>query len=195
MSDEKTYTLAEVRVLQREAYRRACLNESMSYDRAEELARTAYPDPEPPEPERRWVETAHQTYCARDPDGSWWTRSEDGKVFRAWQYGDVLVAALASLLPRVPVEVTEAMLEKAKLEYWAYKATEKGWHDHFLRAAVEAVAVDLAQPVTICQHKAQWWGVIAPNTIGACLGDEGKARALANGIPHSLVLALAEVEG
>lgn len=142
MSDEKTYTLAEVRVLQREAYRRACLNESMSYDRAEELARTAYPDPEPPEPERRWVETAHQTYCARDPDGSWWTRSEDGKVFRAWQYGDVLVAALASLLPRVPVEVTPALQTKAEN---AYRRAATDYPSIFgIKAALTAVAADLA---------------------------------------------------
>jgi hypothetical protein len=198
MSDttERTYTLAEVRVMQREAYRRACLNESMSYDRADELARTAYPDPEPPEPERRWVMTWDDKEIARDPDGTWWCRRY-GKVKLQEGATDEHMRALASLLPRVPVTVTEEMEAKA---FRAYMTSEDGvWAG--IRAALLAVASDLAQPVHACQHKTKWWGVIDNKGSRVLFVDEAEARKSAarwnrnvpDDAPHR-VIPLAEVD-
>jgi hypothetical protein len=154
MSDttERTYTAADMRA----AYMagQAC-DHTTGAARAEALRR--WPDPEPPEPERRWVRVGSgQEYSVED--GCLLRRSStpphDKDVI--WTLDDI--SALASLLPRVPVTVTEEMVEKAMRAYW-----DRGHHGvtEAIRAALSAVASDLAQPVHACQHTAQWWGVVS----------------------------------
>lgn len=189
---EKTYTLAEVRA----AFKRGADYGASSFGipDVEKVARDCYPDPEP---ERRWVKMINSYEHTRNPDGTWRARYIDGPEFDAG-LTDERVAAIASLLPRVPVEVTQEMVMKAKRGY----LNDLGDLDNSLHAALSAVAADLAQPVATCQHKAQWWATVSDS------GEHGifhrnKAEAedrrssydqhYPDCAPHRVV-ALAEVE-
>lgn len=173
MSDttERTFTLAEVREKERLAYRDAKLEDGFSLASAARLAGHRFPDPEPPEPERRWVTLEPEKYgrridVAREADGTWlWKWIENGMT-RGPEPGvhyltDEVVLALASLLPRVPVTVTEEMVEKAIKTFEQHGVGVFIPVRWIIRAALSAVASDLAQPVHACQHKAKWWGVVS----------------------------------
>jgi hypothetical protein len=192
MSDttERTYTLAEVRA----AVVGALVNEGYSETEAMGRAKYAYPDPEPPEPERRWVTNCDGHEDSRDPSGKWWWRAPGSPVHvYPSKYTDEFVRALASLLPRVPVTVTEEMVEKAMRAYW-----DRGHHGvtEAIRAALSAVASDLAQPVHACQHTAQWWAVVRRDgrSVWGVYRSEGEAATACDNIVHHRVVALAEVD-
>ena len=168
MPDEKRFTLAEVR----EKAADALVAAGRTRGAAEAWARHNIPDPEPPEPERRWVQTARDWETCRGAEGMWWTRRVGGTVVTPAGLTDTYVTTLASLLPRAPVTVTEEMVEKATSAYLSGRGSlvQTG-----IRAALLAVASDLAQPVHACQHKAEWWGVV--DCTGKCLAVRDSAEA------------------
>jgi hypothetical protein len=163
MSDEKRYTQADLRL----AYVAAATRWGAGSLDAERQARKVYPDPEP---ERPTVE--HEGWHYRLSDNGKHIentshRDNPPRWVPVYPVGRIL--ALASLLPRVPVTVTEEMVEKAAES--AYNARNYGetwasaqvdvkrlWRGD-MRAALLAVASDLAQPVHACQHRATRWEV------------------------------------
>jgi hypothetical protein len=193
MSDEKRYTLADLRL----AYADGAAKWGAYRDHAEEEAARAFPDPEPPE---RWVHLSSDILAALCDNGVVTGRSHDAPDDECEVIVQTIddVRALASLLPRVPVTVTEEMVEKAMRAYW-----DRGHHGvtEAIRAALSAVASDLAQPVHACQHTAQWWGVIDNKGSRVLFVDEAEARKSAarwnrnvpDDAPHR-VIPLAEVD-
>ena len=160
--NKKRYTLADLRL----AYADGAAKWGAYRDHAEEEAARAFPDPEPPEPERRWARVSDYDEYARTDDGRWMHRPANramGGECESALVTDRYVRALASLLPREPVTVDLDNLTDRFMGEARFKATQGGeglamaWRT--ARAALEAVAADLAQPAAQ-PPKPQWWGVV-----------------------------------
>jgi hypothetical protein len=150
--DKQTLTNADLRA----AFMTGWWHEKGAITRgeAEAEAMRRWPDP------LKWVKVGSgQEYAVHD--GALVRRAETPphNTDVIWTLADV--RALASLLPREPVTITDAMVEKA-LDGFVSRASYKNG----MRAALEAVAADLAAPAPTAQPpKPQWWAVVHEDEI------------------------------